>query len=67
MENFIFCAVLLKVFISDSAGYYTEELLSRMPVFTEHHWWLIINNQAYQNRPELLIFDKIVERNTHSQ
>ena len=50
------------VLVTDSAGYVTEELLSRIPVFAEHHWWLIINAQAYYNRPELLNFDKIVEK-----
>ena len=50
------------VLVNDSADYVTEDLLSRIPVFTEHHWWLIINIQAYYNRPELLNFDKIVEK-----
>ena len=50
------------ILVTGSAGYVTEELLSRIPVFTEHHWWFIINIQAYYNRPELLKSDKIVEK-----
>ena len=53
---------LLKVLITDSAGYLSEELLLLTLVSTEHHQWLAINAQAYYSRPELSNFDKIVER-----
>ena len=53
---------LQKFWITDSAGYITGELFSRITVFTEHHQWLIINAKAYYNRPELSNFDKIVGR-----
>ena len=39
-------AKLQDVLITDWAGYLTEELLSRVSVFTEHHYWLIINDQV---------------------
>ena len=54
---------LWKVLITDWTGYLTGELLSQITVFfTEHHSWLIINGQAYCNRPELSNFDKITGR-----
>ena len=31
----------LQILITDSSGYLTEELLSRIPVFTEHHLALL--------------------------
>ena len=52
----------LQVLINDLAGYLKEELPSGIPVFTEHHQWLIINIQAYYNGPVLANFDKIVQR-----
>ena len=52
---------LQNVLITDSAGSLTEELLFRIPVFTECHYWLIINAQANYARPKLPYFDKTVE------
>ena len=38
-----FSLKLQEVLITNSAGFLTEELLSRISIFTEHHYWLIID------------------------